>query len=661
MIAQAILGVLALATQVDVLDGADVVVRGMGVGRVTQSVSSEPCEPVYLGYPHGPKTSEFVPKGARRETITAELPADFKGLVPTGKDAFGCEVQPDAVLGSQVGSADNTRFNAVYDQEHDRLTIFQAPRVRITSIKGGFAVECEGSTRAIVKRDYVSKHLGYFLWDKRKPLWRKPVAGWCSWMAHLQDVDEKAMRDAASLFSANLREYGYDVIQMDDGFQRVSQSGEPPLKPGEVFAEQWTKPNAKFPSGLEALAHDISAKGMTPGIWVGLYMPLGIKNADGYVMDKDGKPVRGPWVNYAVNGLMPKALDEAYLKTIRDLKAMGWRYFKIDTLRHVIYDNYRLAPDYWKARGESPEKAFRKIMASIKGIAGKDIYVLACWGTLPELAGLPDGCRIGEDVGPNFASMRRSAKYIAQFQYLNNVVWLNDPDYMCLRLPAEQAEAWVTLTSLAGGHIMDSDPISTLDSRRVELLRRVGPPMPLRPTVVAPLKPDPAFVTLSAEKGGERWTVAARFAWKPEPEREVPLVELGLETDKPYLAFDFWRSKFLGEVSGSLLFRELAEGTCQAVSFRPSLARPQVLGTDRHLGQGVCEYEGVRWSRNTLSGTMKRGNGQAWSLYLHVPKGWKLGTAEVSGGVVSITGEVVKITFPEGSTDVVWSVGFVRI
>jgi len=41
--------------------------------------------------------------------------------------------------------------------------------------------------------------------------------------------------------------------------------------------------------------------------------------------------------------------------------------------------------------------------------------------------------------------MRRTAKYVAQFHSLNNVLWRNDPDYMCLRVGVEPSKAWASL------------------------------------------------------------------------------------------------------------------------------------------------------------------------------------------------------------------------
>lgn len=620
-------------------------------------VVEEPAQSLFLGYPHGPKTAEFVPPGTKRKTWVIKIGGKAQGFqadVTAAPDSFACSDDPNAPLMSSFGRGSNLLANAVYDRTSDWLLTY-SPNPNITLVGSGkYRVSSKtGPIEIELKMDYYRNHLGYFLWDKTKPLWNRPVAGWCSWMACLQDITEKDVRAAAQFFSTNLKDYGYNVIQIDDGYQRVPQNKDVP-KLDEPFSDYWTKANAKFPSGLRSLAAEITALGMTPGIWIGDYLPLGLKNSAAYVTDKSGKPHKGPWVGYAVNALIPEAREEAYLATVKQMRRDGWRYFKIDTLRHVLYDNYRQAPDYWKARGESMETAYRTLLDETKKAVGGS-YLLACWGTIPELAGIPDGCRIGEDVGPDVASMRRSAKYIAQFNYLNDVVWRNDPDYMCLRVPLPQAQAWATLTSLSGGHVMVSDKVSDYDADRVDILRKIGPPIALRAGNAASLNPDPEFLLMNARKF-ELWTVAARFGWGAKPAADVPATELGLDPAVTYLAFDFWDQKFLGEVKGSAPFHGLEDGACQVVSFRPIMNRPQVLGTNRHIGQGAYELDAMRWKDGVMSGTMRATPGGTWKLMIHVPTGWQVGV--VTGATQEQAGQVLTLTFASAVEPVPWSVSF---
>ena len=455
-----------------------------------------------------------------------------------------------------------------------------------------------------VKTDYVRNHLGYFLWDKR-PVWSKPVAGWCSWMAYLQDVNEADVIGAADFLDKNLKAYGYDVVQIDDGYQRAMQHGNDPLKPGERLSERWTVPNEKFPSGLASLASEDPCQGPHPRH---LGRPLrapGPENAR-TTFTKDGQPLRGPWVNWAMNGL-EKGADEAYLDTIRTLKKQGWDYFKIDTLRHVLYDNYRLAPEYWSRRGT---RAWRRPTAgSSRRSSGSRAGPTSspAGAPCPSWRACPTAAASARTCQPDVPSMRKAAKYIAQFHHLNDVVWRNDPDYMCLRLAPEKARAWASFVSLAGGHLMVSDKPSDYTPEHVRLMRQVAPPLVTKPLNAAPLPPDPEYFTLNASKFGEEWAVVSRQAWAPKAYESVLLSRFGLSG--PCLAFDFWESKFLGVVSEAP-FHGLKEGECQVLGLRPLQNHPQVLGTDRHIGQGAYELESVAWRGDTLSGRFRGGPGE---------------------------------------------------
>lgn len=623
----------------------------------TEKSTNSKALPVNLGYPHGPKTSEFVPENRKAFTRTFQFQTDpnkLKLRIPVTPDAILCNTKTPGVIGSTFGDANDLIANAVYFRDADCLVAIDG----VIKRDGTFLrLEMNKNSALTAKTDYVQNHLGYYLWDSSRPVWQPPVVGWCSWAAYYQDVTEKDMKEATDYVAKNLLPYGYNIVQMDDGFQRTPQSGDLTLKPGEHYSEYWTKPNTKFPGGLESLATYIKSKNITPGIWVGLYTPLGLTNAKDYVMDENGKPLRGPWVNYAMNGLMPGA-DEAYFETVRDLKKQGWNYFKIDTLRHVLYDNYRKNPFYWKFREQSMEEAFRAIIAGVKRQAGNS-YVLACWGTMPELAGLPSGCRIGEDVGPDFDSMRRSAKYIAQFHHLNNVVWRNDPDYMCLRLEPELARGWASMVSLAGGHLMISDKPADYTPEHLNIMRRVSPTVFSKPVNVGQEAADPEFFTLHSRKFGEDWTVVSHNAWKTTPAKSVPLAQLGIVNGK-YLAFDFWKQKFLGIVDSKVSFDALTEGHCQVVSLRPVTEHPQILGTERHISQGAFDLDNVKWDKNVLSGSYRVGPGQKWSLSVYVPKGYKIASSEPKTAEAKLDGQVLTLTLPVSNGAVKWSLAFTR-
>jgi len=185
--------------------------------------------------------------------------------------------------------------------------------------------------------------------------------------------------------------------------------------------------------------------------------------------------------------------------------------------------------------------------------------------------------------------------------------------------------------------------------------------MILKPVNVAQLGPDPSFIKLAAEKGGEHWTVVTHFGWGAQPARKWDASAFGLESSSEYLAFDFWKSRFLGVGHGAFAFDALEDGESQTVSFRPVAGHPQVLGTDRHIGQGVYELSGVKWDGSSLSGSMERGKGARWSLFLYVPPGWEAIGLPSDAEVSHPQEGVLQVKFGEGASAVKWKVGFRKV
>ncbi len=122
-----------------------------------------------------------------------------------------------------------------------------------------FAFEARGSEIALRFRPrYYQKHRGlreFRPWTYA--VWRPSVAGWTSWYAFRDDVTEPDVRETADVLGEELARFGYDYLQIDDGYQQLP-IGTP---------ERWIHPNDKFPSGPRRLARYVAVAGLRPGIW----------------------------------------------------------------------------------------------------------------------------------------------------------------------------------------------------------------------------------------------------------------------------------------------------------------------------------------------------------------------------------------------------------
>ncbi|MFA6110669.1 MAG: hypothetical protein WDA75_18065, partial [Candidatus Latescibacterota bacterium] len=117
---------------------------------------------------------------------------------------------------------------------------------------------------------------------------------------------------------------------------------------------------------------------------------------------------------------------------------------------------------------------------------------------------------------------------------------------------------------------------------------------------------------------------------------------LGLDPDEPRLIREFWTGETLG------ICRGLATVMVPAHSVRlytlwPLLGRPQFVGTDLHLSQGLVELAGLGWdeAEGRLAGRLVRAAGIEGRVYLHLPPAWQPVTASYplrreSGGLWSL-------------------------
>src|SRR5690606_16475756 len=71
-----------------------------------------------------------------------------------------------------------------------------------------------------------------------------------------------------------------------------------------------------------------------------------------------------------------------------------------------------------------------------------------------------------------------------------------------------------------------------------------------------------------------------------------------LDPGKTYLAFDFWKQQFIGEVS-SEINTIVQPGSVNLLTLHEKTGRPQFLSTDRHVMQGALELEQVNWDEET--------------------------------------------------------------
>jgi alpha-galactosidase len=586
-------------------------------------------------------TKNSTSTNGRTELSVAVGTDDFKpftiiGAVNGSPEAFACESEPKdglKIVRHVVGQSKSLRNNAVYDRNYDWLLSFDNFYPNIVVQPGGqvgapaFNITIKGWEIVIRFRPrFYNKHRGLEYFEPWKyNIWKKPVVGWCSWYAYFDKIDEEKIKTVTDVVSAKLQPYGLEYIQMDDGFQQT------PIG----LPDTWITANKKFPSGLPSLSKYISYKGLKPAIWTNVAFAdsaAAYQNKSLFVTDKKGNPAKGNWVGYVMDGSNAKAMQELIEPIYKNYKDNGWKYFKLDALRHLRYEGYNSFADYFNDKKATRAEAFRNVVKSVRKAIGNENFLMACWGIRPELTGIVDACRIGND-GYSYAGL-------AQFNSYNNVVWLNDPDH--IELSETEAYRSCVATSLTGSLFMVTDKPEVYSTNLIEAAKRSIPPLHTVPGQVYDVDPSRSSMiqnvelelsgsgprifdastttttglfSLEINKPFEAWTVLGRL---DERDETISLKDLGLDDKKEYLVFEFWTKKFMGIVNGNFIPGKIDPlYKCQVFVFREKQEHPQLLATNRHISGGGLELNNVLWGKSNLSGESEIVAGDPYTLYLY--------------------------------------------
>lgn len=598
------------------------------------------------------------------------------------EESFPCEADRPSggplVVRHSSGMSRSLRNRAVYDRSEDWvLSVDGNPSVVVLPVESAgkqkvFAMEIEGYEIVLRFRPrFYQKHRGLEFFEPwTYKVWPHSVVGWISWFAFYSKVTEKDILETADVFSAALRPFGFEYLQIDDGYQQ-----------GRGAPELWLNPNEKFPHGLKFLTDYIKSKGLKPGIWtaVGIDQRNYVEERlTWFVRDAGNKPVRGNWIEYALDASNPEALNNIVRPLYRGLHGQGWEYFKVDGLRHLRYEGYNANREYFEKKKVDRVTAYREYAKAVRGEIGRDHFMLGCWGIRPELVGIIDGCRIGDD-GFSYAGL-------AQYNSFNNIVWRNDPDHIELN---EDAYRSTMVTSLTGSLFMLTDKPAVYRTPGVESARRTGPVLFTLPGQVYDVDPSRSdqlhrvdtevsgsgprvfdagytpqchLYLLEINRPFEYWCVLGRTGGDFT---DLRFSDLGLDPKRDYYVFEFWNGRLLGSfTSGFSPGRIDPKFKAQAFCIRERKAHPQLIATSRHVTAGGVDLVDVRWDGTNLTGISKTVAGDPYVLYLTEPSDYRLEKFDCGDLPVDETerdGYLLKITFrPQDSAEVQWNASFSR-
>ncbi len=311
------------------------------------------------------------------------------------------------------------------------------------------------------------------------PALRPPVAGWGSWNQYFEDItaaDVSANVAAVQALSGSGGNGELEVFQIDDGWQ-------------ESWGD-WTA-NAKFPSGMAAVADEISGAGLIPGIWMAPFhvdrnLAVYADNPSWYLADD------GVEVDYMGRAVIDASHPDArawMAMQISDRVAEGYEYLKLDFLFAGAMEGDRYEPMTGIA-------AYALGMSAIRDAAGPDTWILACGAPLLPSVGWSDSFRSGPDIGfavspdPQPAYLRNQVRSTAARGFANGVWWWNDADVILVREPttSEAVSGAVVANAVSGGSWLLGDDLEVLPADRAALALNAAV-MATRGASVAPTDP----------------------------------------------------------------------------------------------------------------------------------------------------------------------------
>lgn len=456
------------------------------------------------------------------------------------------------------------------------------------------------------------------------------VNGWCSWFYTLAQVSEDEVLRNTEFASKHLKQYGLEYIQIDEGFQR--------------WHGDW-EGNDRFPHGMKWLAGKIKSYGFKAGLWISPYVISGPaevfqKHPDWLLKKADGSLKRiGNWAEnaeppqdenpkrYGLDITHPEAAKWLYNLIDTIVNDWGYEMIKIDFVAWSV-----LAAERFYNNTLSSAQVYRRGMEIMRSAAGEKCHILEC-GPGALTTGLVDSMRIEVDVNYGFADAAwetyfthpaGSTSAAAKRYYFHNRTYTNDADHICMSLLSnQQAEAAATIIALSGGNMISGDRLIQLDAYKLEILKKITPSFgeAAKPVDLFDAKMQLVFA-LKIKKQFAEWTIAGFFnaSLTETVEKKFPLKRLWLDENKTYLAFDFWKQQFFGEIKNEIKV-SVQPGSVCLLSLHEKTGKPQFLSTDRHVLQGTMEIEEVHWDEaaKTISGTSSGVLQTSHNVFVYVP------------------------------------------
>ncbi len=473
--------------------------------------------------------------------------------------------------------------------------------------------------------------------------------GWCSWYYYFTGVSQRNVLENLATLQRVRDALPLDVIQIDDGYQSA--------------VGDWTDINDQFPDGMAALAQRIRTTGYRPGIWLAPFTvaansALAREHPEWLIQDESGKPLFGGknWntIVYGLDTSHPEARDWLRQLFTTIVREWGYSYLKLDFLASAALLGRRYNAHISRMR------ALRDGLELIREVVGDEIYILACGSPLLSGVGVVDAMRIGPDGAPRWLpgsrgvpavsadalvspAMQSALRNTLTRAWMHPTLWANDPDCLLLResesqLTLDEIRAFATAVALTGGMVLVSDRMAGLTLERLDLLTKLLPPLPEHAPSLDPFAYNvPERVVLPIQRlWGSRTLVGLFNSDRHERELACTWADAGLAGGE-YHAVEFWTGAYLGRSSDGVRLSVPPHGAALLCITPADEAKPLLLSTSFHAGQGAAEVPEWRYDRsgNELRWRARLGRHAVGTFTLWLPASCRVGTIISTAQAVS--------------------------
>jgi len=618
------------------------------------------------------------------------------------------------VMTFALGQVSASNLHCLFDRGNDIAIVFSELTYMQRNLQDtdllDITVPVPGNSIVKLIPDYYSKTLKLPFYSRfNDSIFNSAPMIWSSWTAYYHKVHESDIVSNVDWLSTNLRPYGFEYVQIDDGYDRGK-------KEGHYWIENWN--STLFPHGAEWLSKYIKSKGLRPGIWLvpNSYAGYYKQHADWYLHDKSGNPI----IDYNTPALdfTNPAAQKWLKKLFSTLKGWGFEYLKFDG--EFAIPKYAPTVDKTRLYDNSINDvvAYRNRLNLIRNIIGPKIFVEGCpIGTPLNGIGYFNSYFTGDDMYNSWKGSYAVFSSINANAFLNHMVVYVMPGEGIDVSPAISAEeakqkatpesinvarsrenpftgfgtslaearTLVSVVSLTGVAYPLTSIMPSLPEERVRLLKMTLPTMPILPVDLFSRGTDmtwdkfkyttpenyihnyPEVIDLKVNAKAGVYEVVGFTNWRSETvKKEISFKDkLGLTDGISYVVFDFWNQKFLGVFSNSMEI-EIEPHDTRVLQVHALQKRPQLIGLSRHI-TGAYSIHNMEWNNsiNSLSGSSETIQGETYSLFIYVPdemsfSGIKATTKDKSDVKTTheLVGNLLKVSF-QGEPEIVqWSVEF---